>query len=100
MHILSVRLDEDLEKKLDFLMKNLKKIDKSAYIRHLLDRSLSEDMTEVLCKQIGEKKMSAWKAAEILGISLRRMLDELKKSQILGYDDESFKEDLEFALKF
>ena len=99
MHVLSVRLDEDLKKKLDFLMKNLKKIDKSAYIRQLLDRSLSEDMTEVLGKQVGEKKMSAWKAAEILGISLRRMLDELKKRQILGYDDESFKEDLEFALE-
>lgn len=99
MHVLSVRLDEDLEKKLDFLMKNLKKVDKSAYIRQLLDRSLSEDMTEVLCKQVGEKKMSAWKAAEILRISLRKMLDELKKHQILGYDEETLKEDLEFALE-
>jgi predicted HTH domain antitoxin len=99
MHVLSVRLDEDLEKKLEFLTKKLKIIDKSTYIRQLLDKSLSEEMIEVLCKQIVEKQISAWKAAEIAGISLRKMLDELKKRNISEYDEQSLKEDLNFALE-
>ena len=99
MHVLSVRLDDDLEGKLDFLMKKLKIIDKSAYIRQLLDKSLSEEILEVLCNQVGEKQISAWKAAEIAGISLRKMLEELKKRNLTGYDEQSFKEDLNFALK-
>ena len=99
MHVLSVRLDDDLEEKLNFLMKKLKIIDKSAYIRQLLDKSLSEEILEVLCNQVGEKQISAWKAAEIAGISLRKMLEELKKRNLTGYDEQSFKEDLNFALK-
>ena len=99
MKILSVRLDEELESKLSFLMKKLKIVDKSTYIRQLLDKSLSEEMLDVLCKQVDEKKMSAWKAAEIAGISLRKMLSELKKRNLSGYDEKSLREDLEFALE-
>ena len=99
MHVLSVRLDDDLEEKLNFLMKKLKIIDKSAYIRQLLDKSLSEEILEVLCNQVGEKQISAWKAAEIAGISLRKMLEELKKRNLTGYDEQSLKEDHNFALK-
>lgn len=99
MKVLSVRLDEELESKLSFLMKKLKIVDKSTYIRQLLDKSLSEEMLDVLCKQVDEKKMSAWKAAEIAGISLRKMLSELKKRNLSGYDEQSLREDLEFALE-
>ena len=99
MHVLSVRLDDDLEGKLNFLMKKLKIIDKSAYIRQLLDKSLSEEMLEVLCNQVGEKQISAWKAAEVAGISLRKMLEELKNRNLKGYNEQSLKEDLNFALK-
>ncbi len=98
MGVLSVRLDEDLEKKLDFLMKKLKIIDKSSYVRQLLDKSLSEEMVDLLCRQVGEKQISAWKAAEIAEVSLRRMLNELKKRNIIGYDEQTLKEDLNFAL--
>ena len=99
MHVLSVRLDEDLERKLEFLMKKLKIVDKSTYIRQLLDRSLSEEMLEVLCQQVGERQITAWKAAEIAEISLRKMSDELKKRNITGYDEQALKEDLKFALE-
>ena len=99
MHVLSVRLDGNLEKKLSFLMEKLKIIDKSTYIRQLLDKSLSEEMLEVLCKQVGEKQISAWKAAELAGVSLRKMLDELKKRNSSGYDEQSIQEDLNFALE-
>ena len=99
MKVLSVRLDEDLERKLSFLMKKLKIIDRSTYIRQLLEKSLSEEMLEVLCKQVEEKQISAWKAAEIAGISLRKMLYELKKRNFSGSDKQSLKEDLEFAFE-
>jgi len=99
MHVLSVRLDGNLEKKLSFLMEKLKIIDKSTYIRQLLDKSFSEEILEVLCKQVGEKQISAWKAAELAGISLRKMFDELKKRNSSGYDERSFQEDLNFALE-
>jgi len=99
MKVLSVRLDDELENKLSFLMKKLKIIDKSTYIRQLLDKSLSEEILEVLCKQVEEKKISSWKAAEIAEVSLRKMLSELKKRNLSGYDEQSLREDLEFALE-
>ena len=99
MGVLSVRLDDELESKLNFLMKKLKIVDKSTYIRQLLDNSLSEEMIKVLCKQVEEKKISAWKAAETAEIPLRKMLHELKKRKSSGYDEQSLREDLEFALK-
>jgi len=98
MKILSVRIDDDLEEKLNFLMVRLKRKDKSSYIRQLLEKSLTEEILEVLCKQVGEKDMSAWKAAEIAGVSLRKMLEELKKRNVSWYDEQAIKEDIEYAL--
>ena len=97
MKILSVRIDDDLDEKLSFLMARLKKKDKSSYIRQLLEKSLTEEMFEILCKQIGEKNTSAWKAAEIAGVSLRRLMVELKKRNVPGYDEQAIKEDIEYA---
>jgi len=99
MKILSVRIDDDLDEKLGFLMAKLKKKDKSSYIRQLLEKSLTEEMFEVLCKQIGEKNTSTWKASEIAGVSLRRMMEELKKRNVPGYDEQAIKEDIEYALE-
>lgn len=98
MKILSVRIDDDLDEKLSFLMLKLKRKDKSSYIRQLLEKSLTEEMLEVLCKQVGEKNMSAWKAAEIAGVSLRKMLEELKKRNVSGYDEQAINEDIEYTL--
>jgi predicted HTH domain antitoxin len=79
-------------------MVRLKRKDKSSYIRQLLEKSLAEEMLEILCKQVGEKNMSAWKAAEIAGVSLRKMLEELKKRNVSGYDEQAIKEDIEYTL--
>ncbi|MBY9008640.1 MAG: UPF0175 family protein [Candidatus Lokiarchaeota archaeon] len=98
MKILSVRIDDDLDQKLSFLMAKLKKNDKSSYIRQLLEKSLTDEMFEVLCKEVGEKNISIWKAAETAGVSLRRMMEHLKRRNIIGYDEQALKEDLEFAL--
>lgn len=98
MKILSVRIDDELEEKLSFLMAMLKKKDKSSYIRQLLEKSLEEELIEVLCKQVGDKNTSAWRAAEIAGISLRKMMEELHKRNMPGYDEQAMKEDIEYGL--
>ena len=97
MKILSVRIDDDLDQKLRFLMERLKMKDKSSYIRQLLEKSLTKEIFEVLCKQVGEKDISVWKAAEIAGVSLRKMMEELKKRNVSGYDDQAIKEDITYA---
>ncbi len=99
MKVLSVRLDEEIEQKLEFLMHKLKIVDKSTYIRQLLNKSLSNELIGLLCDEVGEKQMSAWKAAEIAGISLRKMLFELKKRNISGIDEIALKEDIKFAFE-
>ncbi|MFX0100464.1 MAG: hypothetical protein ACFFCS_12900 [Candidatus Hodarchaeota archaeon] len=96
MSVLSVRIDSELEKKLEYLMKNRKIIDKSAYIRQLLDKSIEIDLLDYLAEEVGKKHLSAWKAAQIADIPLTRMLDELASRNILTYDNESYLEDLEF----
>lgn len=99
MTVLSVRLDKDLEKKLDYLMNKLRIKDKSSYIRRLLDKTLSEEIIEILCNEVGEKQISAWKAADIAEVSLRKFLEELKKRNIPGYDERALEEDLNYALE-
>ena len=99
MKILSVRIDDDLDQKLSFLMTKLKKKDKSSYIRQLLEKSLTEEIFNVLCNQVGEKNTSVWKAAEIAGVSLRKMMEELKKRNVAGYDEQAINEDIKYALE-
>lgn len=52
MGVLSVRLDPELEEKLQFLMEKRKIVNKSAYIRHLIFKSLTEDLIDYLCNEV------------------------------------------------
>lgn len=78
-------------------MEKRKKIDKSAYVRELLDRALDEDLLEYICEQIKNHKMTAWKGANILHLTLRQMLEELGKRDISLYNEKSLQEDFESA---
>ncbi len=93
MSVLSVRLDNDLDSKLQFVMNKLKLQDKSAIVRQLLDKSLQSKIIDILCDEVKEHNLSAWKAAEIANISLLKMLDELNKRNIDIYDQNAFDED-------
>lgn len=99
MSVLSVRLDKELEEKLQFLMKKQKIIDKSAYIRRLLKRSIKEELLDYLSQEVKERNLSVWKAAELAQLSLRGMMQELAKREVLMYDEIALKEDLSFAEK-
>jgi len=97
MSVLSVRIDAELEEKLQYLMEKRKIVDKSAYVRQLLEKSLFKDLIDFLCEEVKFQRMSAWKAAEIAKISLVEMLEALAQRNIFSYDDAAFKEDLAFA---
>ena len=97
MGVLSVRLDEELEKIINYLLEKRKIQDKSAYIRQLLNKSIKEDLIDFLCDEVKLKRMSAWKAAEISKISLRAFLHELAKREIVQYDTTALEEDLKFV---
>ena len=99
MKVLSVRLDSELEKKLDFLMEKRKIMDRSAYVRQLITRSLTDDLLDYLCNEVKRRRISAWKAAEVAQVSLRAMLKELGHREIIIYDEITFEEDWDFALR-
>ena len=99
MGILSVRLDEELEKRLQFLLEKRKISDKSTYIRQLLSKSIANELLDYLCDEVKLKHMSVWKAAEYAQISLRSMLQELANREIVLYTEEAFQDDLVFSSK-
>ena len=94
MKVLSIRLDPDLELKLNFLLERKKILDKSLYIRQLLDKSLQEDLIDFICNEIALHHISAWKGAELAKISLRQMYHELAMRNIETYDEAAFLQDL------
>lgn len=99
MAVLSVRLDKELEEKLQFLMKKQKIVDKSAYIRRLLAQSIREELLDYLSQEVKDRNLSIWKAAELAQLSLRAIMHELAKREVLMYDETALKEDLSFAEK-
>ncbi len=99
MSVLSVRIDKELEEKLKFLMEKQKIVDKSAYIRKLLDESIKEELLDFLSKEIESKNLSIWKAAELAKMSLRGIMVELAKRDVKIYDEAALHEDLAFVKK-
>ncbi|MCY3411637.1 MAG: UPF0175 family protein [Candidatus Heimdallarchaeota archaeon] len=96
MAVISVRIDDEIEEKLEFIMNKRKAVDKSSMIRHILNNSLDDEIIEILCGEVKNKQISAWKAASIAKISLRKMLDELGKREIPSYDEIAMDDDLEY----
>jgi predicted HTH domain antitoxin len=97
MKTLSVKLDDDLSRKLDFIIDKRRVADKSSYIRQILNESLTNEIIDFLCQCVQKKEMTPWRAAELADISLRKMLDELTKRNIITYTEEDFQHDLKIA---
>jgi len=95
--VLSVRIDEDLKERLSYLMNRRKIVDRSAYLRQLIDKALTEDLIDYLAEEVKSKRISVWKAASIAQIPLRAMMTELAKRDIPTYDEQAFREDLRFV---
>lgn len=54
--VLSVRIDKELEEKLDYLMKKRHVVDKSAYVRQLLNKSIASELLDYVCNEISLEK--------------------------------------------
>ena len=98
--VLSVRMDKDLERRLAFLMEKRKIVDKSSYVRQLIDRSLFTDLLDYLAEEVEVRHLSIWKAASIAEIPLRAMMNELAKRRVTMYDEQTLTEDLIFSEGF
>ncbi|MHA1492063.1 MAG: UPF0175 family protein [Promethearchaeota archaeon] len=81
---ISFVIPEELKKEIDKL-KDLFKEEQSSLIRRLFWRSISEEKIDYAVKEYLNEKISMGKAAEIAGISIWEMLDELKKRNITLY---------------
>ena len=96
---ISFVIPEELKKEIDNL-KKLYKEEQSSLIRRLLWRSINEEKTDFAIKEYLNEKISMGKAAEIAGISIWEMLDELKKRNItLKYKISEAQREIENLLK-
>lgn len=78
---ISIILPDDLKEEIEKLIE-LYKEDQSSYIRKLLWKSIAQEKLEYKLKEYLSDKISMGKAAEIAGISIWEMLDELKRRTI------------------
>ncbi len=78
---ISIILPDDLKEEIDKL-RELYKEDQSTYIRKLLWKSIAQEKLDYALREYINDKISIGKAAEIAGISIWEMLDELKKRNI------------------
>ena len=96
---ISFVIPEELKKEIDNL-KEMYKEEQSSLIRRLLWRSINEEKTDFAIKEYLNEKISMGKAAEIAGISIWEMLDELKKRDItLKYKISEAQSEIENLLK-
>ncbi len=78
---ISIVIPNDLKKEIDDL-RNLFKEEQSSLIRRLLWKSIAQEKLEYALKDYIDEKISLGKAAEIAGILIWQIIDELKKRNI------------------
>jgi predicted HTH domain antitoxin len=74
-------MPDDLKKEIDNL-KTLYNEEQSSLIRRLLKKSINDEKIEIAVKMYIDEKISLGKAAELAGISIWEILDELKRRNI------------------
>lgn len=93
MKTISIRIDEELAREMDNLARYT---DKSSIVREIMYIGLEQYKIERAVQRYARGEVSTWKAAEMAGVSLRRMMGILKDRGIdLHYLEESLKEDIE-----
>jgi predicted HTH domain antitoxin len=94
MKIISVEVDEEFVKALEALEQPY--LDRATLVKTLLSSGLKQYRIEQAIKKYLEGEVSTWKAAEIAGISLRKMNKILQEKGVeMHYSESSLKEDLE-----
>ncbi len=99
MRNVSIRLKENFMKEAERLA-ILEMVDKSIIIREALEKGFADIKLEIAIEMFSKGKMSTSESAEIAGLSIGEMMDELVKRGIKpGITKEDIKGSLEMALK-
>ncbi|MBI3035888.1 UPF0175 family protein [Candidatus Woesearchaeota archaeon] len=99
MKIVSIRLKEDFMEEAQKLAE-LEMVDKSLIIREALERGFSEVKLKIALEMFSKSKASASEAAQIAGLSVGEMMDEIVKRGLKpNITKEDLKSSLEKALK-
>ncbi len=94
MKLISVKLDDEFVKILEEIEQS--RVDRQTLIKNLLFSGLKQYRIELAIKKYLEGEASTWKAAEIAGVSLRKMNEILQEKGIeMHYSEESLREDME-----
>lgn len=97
--MVGARVNEEFLKKLEGITAEVK-ADRSEVVRRLLDRGLREYEKEKALHLLREGKVTAWKAAEMCGISLFEMIELMKRERVpIPYSADDLKKDIEFLTK-
>ena len=92
MKVISVEVDEEFANALETLEQPYR----PALIKNILFSGLKQYKLELAVQKYLEGEVSTWKAAEIAGVSLRKMNKILQEKGVeMHYSEESLKEDLE-----
>jgi predicted HTH domain antitoxin len=92
--VITLRLPREMLEKLDGLAERDGR-DRSAVIRDLLERGVGERSIEDAVELYRSGRATAWKAAQIGGVSLWRFHDALReRGVLLQYSDHDLEEDL------
>lgn len=94
MKVISVEVDEEFANALETLEQPY--LDRPALLKNILFSGLKQYKLELAVQKYLEGEVSTWKAAEIAGVSLRKMNKILQEKGVeMHYSEESLKEDLE-----
>ena len=94
MEVISVEVDEEFAKALEAIKQPY--LDRPTLIKNLLSSGLKQYRIELAIKKYLGGEVSTWKAAEIAGVSLRRMNKILQEKGVeMHYSEESLKADVE-----
>lgn len=94
MKTISVEVDEETAKALEVIGQPY--LDRPTLIKNILISGLRQYRIELAIQRYLEGEVSTWKAAEMAGISLRKMNKILQEKGVeMHYSEKSLKEDLE-----
>jgi len=97
LEAVTARLPRDMLREVERLAQN-EKVDRSELIRRLLDFALQQKRIDEAVRAYQEGKVTLWKAAEIAGISLRKMMELVRTKKItVSYTLDDLRRDIEYV---
>jgi len=97
LEAVTTRLPRDMLREVERLAQN-EKVDRSELIRRLLDFALQQKRIDEAVRAYQEGKVTLWKAAEVAGISLRKMMELVRIKKItVSYTLDDLRRDIEYV---